>query len=73
MAAAEESGAPPASLAPLRFALARALWDVPLDGGRDRDRARSLAEQARDALRDERGATKQLAKVEQWLVDATPQ
>ena len=39
----------PALLAETRFILARALWTAPATHGRDRARARTLAEQARDA------------------------
>jgi tetratricopeptide (TPR) repeat protein/predicted Ser/Thr protein kinase len=36
----------PGDLADVRMVLARALWDAPPDGGRDRDRARTLADSA---------------------------
>jgi Tfp pilus assembly protein PilF/predicted Ser/Thr protein kinase len=36
-------------VARLHFALARALWDAPAQAGRDRERARTFAEQARSA------------------------
>jgi eukaryotic-like serine/threonine-protein kinase len=55
---------PPTRLAPVRFMLARALWDAQ----RDRSRAVALAEQARDAWRNAgSGAQEDLAEVEAWL------
>jgi len=53
-------------LAQARHVLARALWEAPVDGGRDPQRAVALAEQARDAFRGA-GSAKELAVVEQWL------
>jgi len=56
----QETG--PAERAETSFALARALWN----SGRDRSRARSLAEQARDAYAGTPAKDK-LAEVETWL------
>ncbi|MCX4244883.1 serine/threonine-protein kinase [Paraliomyxa miuraensis] len=62
------ASAPTGTLASARFALARALWDAPEDGGRDRERAAALADQARDALRHagEGWAAHDLAEIEAW-------
>jgi len=49
-----------------RFALAGALWDAPSGEGRDRARARELAEQAQAAW-TRRGDTERVAEVETWL------
>jgi len=50
------------------FALARALWDAPLEAGRDRVRAKTLAERARAAYREANESNAEtLAEVEQWL------
>ena len=60
----------PALLAKTRFALARALWTTPATQGRDRPRARTLAEQARDAYAALGDATKtELAEVQTWLAE----
>ena len=59
-------------LAYSRFTLARALWDAPEGGLRDRARARSLATQARatyagmDPARDTH-VTEELAEIDAWL------
>jgi eukaryotic-like serine/threonine-protein kinase len=66
--AIQQGNASARGLAAARGALARALWEVPVDGGRDRERAVALAEQARDAFRDAGiDSAKDLAEVEQWL------
>ena len=60
----------PALLADTRFVLARALWAAPTTQGRDRLRARTLAEQAREALAlvEEAGTSDiKLDEVEDWL------
>jgi eukaryotic-like serine/threonine-protein kinase len=60
----------PASLAYTRFTLARALWDAPATQGRDRPRARILAEQAREAFAAlGEGKKAELAEVEAWLAE----
>jgi len=60
----------PALRADTRFALARALWAVPADRGRDRPRACTLAEQAREAYAAAGEASKaELAAVETWLAE----
>ncbi|MEM9458727.1 MAG: tetratricopeptide repeat protein [Myxococcota bacterium] len=60
----------PAELAETRFALARALWTVPAAQGRDRPRARTLAQQARTAYAALGDAWKaQRAETETWLVE----
>ncbi len=52
------------SLGGARFALARALWEQ----GKDRTRARSLAEAARDDFqRDGKSSERDLADVQAWL------
>jgi tetratricopeptide (TPR) repeat protein/predicted Ser/Thr protein kinase len=57
-------------LAHARFALARALWEAPVDGGRDRTQAMILAEHARGAFRHaRRGSVTDLSEVEQWIED----
>jgi tetratricopeptide (TPR) repeat protein/tRNA A-37 threonylcarbamoyl transferase component Bud32 len=58
----------PILLAKARFALAQALWAAPASQGRDRPRARTLAEQARDAY-VAAGKTKrtEFAEFEAWL------
>jgi tetratricopeptide (TPR) repeat protein/predicted Ser/Thr protein kinase len=59
------------TLAKARFVLARALWEAPAQAGRDRARAQSLAEQARDAFRAAgKGMAELLAEVEAWLAAA---
>ncbi|MDC0669264.1 serine/threonine-protein kinase [Nannocystis radixulma] len=63
----ETGGAPGDELAEGRFLLAQALWDAPVDRGRDRTRAQTLALQARDALRTVKGKSQQLAAVEGFL------
>lgn len=52
--------------ASLRATLAQARWDAASDGNPERAQAVSLAEQARETLR-EAGSTKELAEVEAWL------
>jgi hypothetical protein len=60
----------PVALAQTRFALARALWTAPVAQGRDRPRARTLAEQARDAYTALGDAEKtSLAEVQAWLAE----
>jgi tetratricopeptide (TPR) repeat protein len=60
----------PRLLAETRFALARGLWTVPAAQGRDRPRARMLAEQARDAWAEGgAGSEADLAKAEAWLAE----
>jgi eukaryotic-like serine/threonine-protein kinase len=55
-------------LAKTRFALARALWTAPASQGRDRRRAHTLAEQARDAyVAAGRAKKTELAELEAWL------
>jgi tetratricopeptide (TPR) repeat protein/predicted Ser/Thr protein kinase len=57
----------PAALARSRFALAQALWSAP-SPARDRPRARTLAEQARDGYATVATRRKaELAEVEKWL------
>lgn len=55
------------TLAESRFVLARAMWDAPPGQGRDRDRALTLARQARDVFREFKGYDKDLAEVEAFL------
>ncbi|MCX4242308.1 serine/threonine-protein kinase [Paraliomyxa miuraensis] len=58
----------PALLAATRFALARALWIAPAAQGRDRPRARTLAEQAHDAYAALGDAKKtERTEVQAWL------
>ncbi|MEM9460849.1 MAG: serine/threonine-protein kinase, partial [Myxococcota bacterium] len=58
----------PALLASTRFALARALWAAPASQGRDRPRARRLAELARDGWPEDNAAMDyDRAEVEAWL------
>jgi len=60
----------PSLVAKTRFLLARASWAAPSAGGRDRPRARELAEQARDAWAGAGpGRADDLAEVEQWLAE----
>jgi len=57
----------PLLLVETRFVLARALWDAPPDGGRDRPRARELAELAARACEAEgEKAADKLAEVRAW-------
>jgi tetratricopeptide (TPR) repeat protein len=60
----------PTELAYTHFVLARALWDAPTEAGRDRERARTLAEQARSIYADagEKSA-KELRAVEAWQAE----
>jgi tetratricopeptide (TPR) repeat protein/predicted Ser/Thr protein kinase len=61
------SGAP-TGLAETQFTLARALWDAPAKAGRDRERARTLAELARKAYADAGEAkAEKLEEVKGWL------
>jgi hypothetical protein len=53
----------PRDLAETRFALARALRDA----GRDRERARSLATQARDGFAQSGAAKERVAAADVWL------
>ncbi|MEM9454354.1 MAG: tetratricopeptide repeat protein [Myxococcota bacterium] len=60
----------PADLAENRALLARALWTAPASEGRDRPRARALAEQARDAYATLGDAWKtELAETKAWLAE----
>jgi eukaryotic-like serine/threonine-protein kinase len=64
----EKEGVAPGSLARARFALARALWDVPVAAGGDRVMALTLAAQAGDVFRaTDEGQAKERAAVEAWL------
>jgi tetratricopeptide (TPR) repeat protein len=66
----EQAGVAVEDLAQARFVLAQVLWDAPEDGGRDRARALTLAEQARAVLRDAGEAEAEfLREVEAWLAD----
>jgi tetratricopeptide (TPR) repeat protein len=57
----------PTELAYTRFVLARALWAAPTNQGRDRRRARTLAELARRAYADAgEKATNELQEVQKW-------
>jgi len=68
MALREQADVAVERLAEARFVLARALWDAPTTGGRDRARALALAEQARVVLRSGgKGTAAQLGKLEAWL------
>jgi tetratricopeptide (TPR) repeat protein/predicted Ser/Thr protein kinase len=60
----------PTELAETHFALARALWDAPAEAGRDRERARTLADLARRVYADagETGA-KELRDVQAWQAE----
>jgi tetratricopeptide (TPR) repeat protein/predicted Ser/Thr protein kinase len=62
VALGESNGSLPTELAQARFTLARAV----LEADRDRDRARTLSESARDGYREIGDSTEQ-AKVEAWL------
>jgi hypothetical protein len=57
-------------VAETRFALARTLWTAPAGQGRDRPRAHTLAEQARDTFAAA-GKTQEtsLAEVQTWLAE----
>jgi hypothetical protein len=66
MATTHES--PTELLAETRFMLAQALWLAPPDRGRDRERAMTLAKEARDAFQEigiDRAGV--LAEVEKWI------
>ncbi|MEM7156823.1 MAG: serine/threonine-protein kinase [Myxococcota bacterium] len=63
-------GAAPAR-ATTHLLLARALWEAPVDHGRDRERARALAEQAREELKGAKGRDGARAQVEAFLSAAT--
>jgi len=70
---ADEASGEPLALATARFVLARALWAAPAGEGRDRARARTLAQQARTTLVGT-DALPALAELDAWLaeVDAEP-
>jgi Tfp pilus assembly protein PilF len=60
----------PALLAETRFALARALWDAPVDVEADRARARELAEQARDGcVHADLIAGRLPGEIQSWLAE----
>jgi tetratricopeptide (TPR) repeat protein/tRNA A-37 threonylcarbamoyl transferase component Bud32 len=59
-------GVEPGELAETRIALTRALWDAPAEAGRDRARARKLAESAREAYAKEK-SPEGLDEVDAWL------
>ena len=65
--AREAENAPPNKLAQGRLLLAQALWDAPTDHGRDRERARALARQARDDLHVTGGDPEELAAAQRFL------
>jgi tetratricopeptide (TPR) repeat protein len=70
VAVLETNGVAAEDLADARFRLAQALWDAPEGKGRDRARAVTLAEQARDVFREAgTGRAEYLADVEKWLAD----
>lgn len=61
------------SVTEARLILAQALWEAPVGEGRDRARALTLLEQAREALRGAgEGSAEPLARVEQWLAEHVP-
>jgi tetratricopeptide (TPR) repeat protein len=68
LAVREQSGLAAHEQAVARFMLARALWDAPEGAGRDRTRAMSLAEQARDGHRGA-GAADELAAAQAWIAE----
>lgn len=52
------------------FGLAQALWDAPTDAGRDRQRARQLAEHAREGFQQAGPSSiESLESVEAWLAN----
>ncbi|MEM7156829.1 MAG: serine/threonine-protein kinase [Myxococcota bacterium] len=55
-----------------RFALARALWTAPAAEGRDRSRARELAELVRDEGLGEGAEAVDAAELEAWLAEHRP-
>lgn len=58
------------AIADYELDLARLLWDVPVDGGRARARARRLVEQARAAFAESGPAwSDSLAEAETWLAE----
>jgi tetratricopeptide (TPR) repeat protein/predicted Ser/Thr protein kinase len=60
----------PNELADTRFTLARALWDAPAEAGRDRERARTLAELARTFYADDgETSANELREVEAWQAE----
>jgi hypothetical protein len=60
----------PNFVADTRFGLAHALWSAPAAQGRDRPRARTLAEQARDGYAAAGDAHEaELAEVDAWLAE----
>jgi hypothetical protein len=67
---ATKRDSPAELLAETRFVLAQALWLAPLGRGRDRERAMTLAQEARDAFREigsDRAWAGELAEVEKWI------
>lgn len=60
----------PGALADTGFALARALWSAPRSGGRDRARARNVAEQARKGfVAMGPGKAAELAELDAWVAE----
>ncbi len=61
------SGGDPLTLANVRFALAKALWEAPGGQGRDRPRARQLAEAARAGMAETGQAAQRVEEIDAWL------
>jgi tetratricopeptide (TPR) repeat protein/predicted Ser/Thr protein kinase len=59
----------PLVLASVRFVLARALWETPAEQGRDRVRARELAELARRGIAESGQLANRLAEIDAWLAE----
>ena len=57
------------AIAETRLALGRVLWDLDVDAGRDRARARQLVEQARDAYNGPRAKTRLAVEAREWLAE----
>jgi serine/threonine protein kinase/tetratricopeptide (TPR) repeat protein len=55
------------ALASSCFALARALWDAPVEAGQDRARAREVAREALEGFSVNESSAKDRARVEAWL------
>jgi tetratricopeptide (TPR) repeat protein/tRNA A-37 threonylcarbamoyl transferase component Bud32 len=69
VAVREKGNATPDLMADARFVLAQALWKAPRAKGRDRARALTLANQARDAYRGIKGDENDLAEANAWLTE----
>jgi tetratricopeptide (TPR) repeat protein/predicted Ser/Thr protein kinase len=65
----EAADHPSSELASAKLALARALWDASPAEGRDRERARTMAAQARATLAGREGEDEMIEAIDAWLAE----